>query len=251
MQSCKSFSTMPASGYSALPHSRRASISARAAEEMDMAFESDDEEQQNDTTPLANQYTPSRANVEDASSANSAMTYDFERDYDYPPPGSPPRTSMSELGNSNGIIPSFSTPPRRDPPSQPARPSFFRRAVGALLPQHYARVPTSDSSDTGHEARGSGVENDGVFSNVIAKSSNTAPRRPVGAGNDAGNDDVYVMPEEIQKEAPPVRSFLLIGYITSVLTLNSSHMMLQRQMLFLLTGRQPYTLLRMVLPMTP
>ncbi|KAH8118205.1 hypothetical protein DFH11DRAFT_1572984 [Phellopilus nigrolimitatus] len=186
---------MARDGYNPLPLSHESPSSA-AEEEMEMAFESDDEEQQ-DTIPLTQQHIPQRSvTVELAPNGPEAPAYDFERDYDYPPPGSPPPSAFSTaLGNSNGVIPLPSSVPRRELGRQDPRPSFFRRAVGALLPQHYARVPTSEI-DAAAIARGGGIENDGVFSNVLAK-----PTHPVAAEDGDGN--VQVMPEDAQKDVPP------------------------------------------------
>jgi len=123
--------------------------------------------------------------------------YDFEREFDYvrPPPGSPPRPSAvalpNDFGNSNGLLPSSPV----DAPPTTHRPSFFRRAVGAILPTHYTRLPTTGGL-TPARIVGGGTQNDGVFANVTAK-----PTRPVQARTDDG--DVYVMPEEAQSNAPP------------------------------------------------
>ncbi|KAJ7650372.1 metal homeostatis protein bsd2 [Roridomyces roridus] len=116
--------------------------------------------------------------------------YDFERDYDVPPPGSPPRPSAIALpnnyGNSNGRLPTE--------PVIPTAPStsFFRRAVGAILPTHYSRLPTSAPVGV----VGGGIENDGVFANVMAK-----PQRARTEIDEDGQ--VYTVPEFQQKEAPP------------------------------------------------
>lgn len=107
-------------------------------------------------------------------------TYDFEADpFDYavPPPGSPPGPTTHALpnqyGNTNGIIPTFPViPPSRPEPREGAFASsstFFRRAVGALLPSYYQRVPTGEGY-TG-PVRGGGTNNDGVFANLTAKPS--------------------------------------------------------------------------------
>ncbi len=136
-------------------------MSERAAHEMDAAFESDDDEEEHqESKPLAG-----GLHSEDSEeSRGEAPAYDFEREYDYPPPGSPPAMPSPSggvaAGNSNGIIPSPGSPtttrgfdwtPRTRGPG-----AFFRRAVGVLLPTHYTSVPTSNEP-----ARGSGIENDG------------------------------------------------------------------------------------------
>ncbi|KAI0303704.1 hypothetical protein B0F90DRAFT_1809431 [Multifurca ochricompacta] len=158
---------------------------------MDDAFDSDDDQDNHgETTPLTFHQPrspvsagppPSRDGPQVTSSA-----YDFERDYDYPPPGSPPSLSTFALpnnyGNSNGYLPT--SPLVRSP-----QPSIFRRTFGSLLPQYYQRV--SDS-----RPRGGGTDNDGVFANVTAK-----PTPPVSVTTD--NGDVYMVPEETQQEAPP------------------------------------------------
>jgi hypothetical protein len=182
---------MPAR-YAALPNSR--SPPDADSREMEEAFGSDDEDGSEETTPLTREDSAApQAAVVLATGNSIPGAYDFEREYDVPPPGSPPLPSAmarpNDWGNSNGLIP---TQPIQ--PSAPA-PSFFRRVVGSVLPTHYARVPT----EPGHtRARGGGVENDGVFANVMAKPGRARPVR-------ADDGSVHMVPEEIQKEAPPVR----------------------------------------------
>ena len=185
--------------------------STDADRELDEAFgvENDEDEPLNqerhhslDSTPR-----PAIAHVSQGADASKAGTegpdgvpavYDFERDFDYirPPPGSPPAPSTAavpnDIGNTNGVL---STSPIQ--PSFP-RPSFFRRAMGAILPTHYTRLPTS-ASGAPSAVWGGGIDNDGVFSNVTAKPS--APAR-VGTGD--GN--AFLVPEEEQSVAPPVSS---------------------------------------------
>lgn len=163
-----------------------------ATREMEDAFGDDDDEDEHDShesTPLTRRHAQEPSLI--------SGTYDFERDYDYtqPPPGSPPGPSATALpnnyGNSNGMLPMA-------PVIEPSRgPSFFRRAVGSLLPTHYQRVATEAPTA---RTVGGGVENDGVFANVMAK-----PVR--GARNVRAEDgSVYLAPEETQKEQPPVRN---------------------------------------------
>ncbi|KAJ7719381.1 hypothetical protein B0H16DRAFT_1606875 [Mycena metata] len=132
---------------------RYAPLPSRSAQDADSeladTFGGDDDDD-DEETPLNPQFVNVVAHVPGA--------YDFEREYDCPPPGSPPQV----IGNSNGTIPT-------SPPVIPSAPrsSFFRRAVGAILPTHYARLPGSDPAASG--VRGGGIENDGVFANVTAK----------------------------------------------------------------------------------
>ena len=158
------------SRYAPIPHD----------DELDAAFAGDDDDNHHDFphSPLPSAPLPG--------------AYDFERDYSYdvPPPGSPlhpsDRARPNDYGNSNGRIPTSPIP--RSPP----RPSFIRRAAGVLLPQHYTRVSTSDS----HHPLGGGIENDGVFANVMAKPQ---PQRTVTAEN----GDIYLVPEETLRENLP------------------------------------------------
>ncbi|PCH42490.1 hypothetical protein WOLCODRAFT_120648 [Wolfiporia cocos MD-104 SS10] len=180
---------MPA-GYAPLPNPHSEPEIER---ELEDAF--DDDEQHTESTPLTHGYAPTDTPVYPRAQHidTSTGSYDFEReyDYDYPPPGSPPAPSAfarpNEIGNSNGRLPE--APARPEPP----RPSFFRRAVGALLPQHYARIPTEPATS---RTLGGGTDNDGVFANVMAK-----PVRPVTMTNE--NGEVVMLPEETQVEQPP------------------------------------------------
>lgn len=179
---------MPA-GYAPLPNPRS---EPEAEREMEEAFDSDhgDDEHHTESTPLTQGYIPTERPEPTALTIPGA--YDFERDYDYPPPGSPPSPTAfalpNDIGNTNGQLPSAPVRPQSN------RPSFFRRAVGALLPQHYARIPSGPAVT---RPRGGGIENDGVFANVMAK-----PGRSVAVRD--RNGEVYMVPEEVQNEMPPV-----------------------------------------------
>lgn len=178
---------MPA-GYAPLPNPRSEPDAER---ELEDAF--DDDEQHTESTPLTHGYAPTELHSFAEATAPPG-SYDFERDYDYdfPPPGSPPSPSAlampNDIGNTNGALPSNPVRP------EPTRPSFLRRAVGVLLPQHYARVPTEPN---GALRVGGGTENDGVFANVMAK-----PARNVTVTNE--NGEVIMVPEDTQNELPPV-----------------------------------------------
>ncbi|PSR79016.1 hypothetical protein PHLCEN_2v7203 [Hermanssonia centrifuga] len=184
---------MSSARYAPLPNPR--STIADADREMREAFEldhdDDDEGDHSESTPLSQSYIPSPALRRPPLSV-STPTYDFERDYDYdhPPPGSPPDPAAARpnnYGNSNGNLPSTPVRPNHN------HPSFFRRVVGAVLPQHYQRLPSEVVSS---HAIGGGMNNDGVFANVMAK-----PSRAVEVQD--ANGDIYMVPEEVQGQAPP------------------------------------------------
>ena len=181
---------MASGRYAALPTSHSASTDPNR--EMDDAFDSDHVDDVPQATTFTHRHTESSGPCSNPSSIGP-LTYDFERDYDVPPPGSPPRLSVmaipNNFGNSNGCIPS--EPIRPPIPQQ----SFLRRTIGAILPTHYAPLPSGESSHG--RTLGGGMENDGVFANVMAK-----PSRPRLVR--APNGDVQMVPEETQKEAPPV-----------------------------------------------
>ena len=167
-----------------------ARTSPHAVREMDDAFDDDDGDDR-ESTPLTLFHPQSPVSTAPPTDAPRPNAYDFEREYDYPPPGSPPSPSTSALpnnyGNSNGCLPT--SPVLRSPPR-----SIFRRTLGAFLPQSYYQRVSSDG-----RPRGGGGDNDGVFANVTAK-----PAPPVSVRSDDGN--IYIIPEETQEEAPPVRS---------------------------------------------
>lgn len=177
-------------------YSRLPNPSDDAERELEDAFESDNDDDghsHSERAPLnTNNVVPG--------------AYDFERDYDYPPPGSPPSPSEfalpNNIGNTNGQIPASPVETR-----SPPRPSIFRRVVGAVLPTHYVSVPTQPAPSV----RGGGTENDGVFANVMAKPG----RQQVVRAHD-GN--VHMVPEDIQKEPPPVCFLLLSLTVTRSLT---------------------------------
>ncbi|KAI0267748.1 hypothetical protein BC834DRAFT_57370 [Gloeopeniophorella convolvens] len=173
--------------YAPLPNPR---TSPDAEREMDDAFDDDDRDEHNETTPLTVQHPRSPEPIDSSRQRSDSFAgpgaYDFERDYDYPPPGSPPPPSTvalpNNIGNSNGLLPT-------SPVTRAPRRSFFRRTVGALLPQYYQRIGDG-------RPRGGGTDNDGVFANVTAK-----PVPAVTVHSDSG--DVHMVPEETQNEAPP------------------------------------------------
>lgn len=199
-------STLPMSArYTPLSNPRSAPDAER---ELEDAFDLDDEDEHesnaHESTPLTHntnnvvspQHTGHVRTATQGAAAPYSGAYDFERAYDFPPPGSPPPPSSQALpndyGNSNGLLP---TAPLAIP--KPKR-SLFQRTLGAILPTHYQPVPTQSHS----RPTGGGTENDGVFANVTAKPQ--APR--VIQGEDGLN---YVVPEDSQKETPPVSPTLL------------------------------------------
>jgi len=146
-------------------------------DEMEAAFEQDDEDDEDDEHAESRPLNPS-ASYPSPSPVSRTPTpgiYDFEN-FDYaslPPPGSPPRPSSvalpNSIGNSNGLIPSPSDVRHVDSP----RSGWFRRTARTVLPSSLAQRFHLD-----HEpiptVVGGGTNNDGVFANVTAK-----PSRPV------------------------------------------------------------------------
>ena len=180
------------SGYAPLSNPRSAPDADR---EMEDAFDLDDEHDDDghndhESTPLTHNVREEISSKQDTSALPGV--YDFEREYDFPPPGSPPKPSAralpNDFGNSNGVLP---TAPIAIP--KPKR-SFFRRVVGAVLPNHYQPVSTEERSS---RPTGGGTDNDGVFANVTAK-----PQAPRTIQTEDGN--IHIVPEDNQKELPPV-----------------------------------------------
>ncbi|KAI0375689.1 hypothetical protein BV20DRAFT_933061 [Pilatotrama ljubarskyi] len=130
--------------------------------------------------------------------------YDFENvDFDYirPPPGSPPgpsaRALPNEFGNTNGYVPPLSQL-RTDATSSSSSTrgaGWFRRTAQAVLPSHYVQRFGLAEPERPHGPIGGGTANDGVFANVTAK-----PSRGIRIQE---GDEVFIVPEEVQKEVPP------------------------------------------------
>ena len=188
---------MPA-GYTSLPNPK-SNPEREMADAFDLDEDVDDHHSAHESSPLTHNdiQTPSATgHVFPRESTSVLGAYDFEREYDFPPPGSPPRPSSralpNDFGNSNGLLPIA--------PIQISKPrvSFFRRIIGAILPTHYAKVPTSQVRT---RPTGGGIENDGVFANVTAKPQ---PSRVIHT-EDGG---VYLAPEDAQEQTPPVRRLL-------------------------------------------
>jgi hypothetical protein len=200
------------------------------ARELDEAFNNDDDDDDDDDDDEQLESTPLNHAHNHAAAEPAPGTYDFERDYDYPPPGSPPSPSAfalpNSIGNSNGQLPASPVPQ-----SFP-RPSFFRRALGGILPTYYAPVPATDSS----VRVGGGVENDGVFANVMAKPGRARTVR-------ADNGEVHVVPEDSTREAPPVSIIYLFRYSAKLYRLLSKyrHTRMPKRTPYPLTGKRPST----------
>ena len=146
-------------------------------DEMEAAFEQDDEDDEDDDHAESRPLNPSVSYPSPSPDSRTPTPgiYDFEN-FDYaslPPPGSPPRPSSvalpNSIGNSNGLIPSPSDVRHVDSP----RSGWFRRTARTVLPNSLAQRFHLD-----HEpiptVVGGGTNNDGVFANVTAK-----PSRPV------------------------------------------------------------------------
>ncbi|KAJ3788038.1 hypothetical protein GGU10DRAFT_347142 [Lentinula aff. detonsa] len=189
---------MPAR-YTALPSQEEANF-----RELADAFGPDNEE--DEMAPLQNHHTPqfhddidieASAGPPPATPSVPPGAYDFERDYDVPPPGSP-GPSAHPFSNNIGFLP---TSPIRHTFDRRPRPSFLRRIMGVVLPTHYSQLPTEDSSESvgSRHYIGGGSDNDGVFANVMAKPAPASESRIIRDPN--GN--IHLVPEENQKEPPP------------------------------------------------
>ncbi|KAF8591427.1 hypothetical protein K439DRAFT_1656642 [Ramaria rubella] len=162
--------------------------------ELEASFDTDDDSDvdQNESNALTESHPLNSLDSSPVRATLASTSYNFENlDYDYPPPGSPPRPSSVALpnnviGNSNGYIPQLP-----HIPSRPQRSGWFRRAAGAILPSSLVR----GSANSGRPV-GGGIENDGVFANINAKPG----RGRVVEDSESG---VHVVPEEVQKESPP------------------------------------------------
>ncbi|KAH9077330.1 hypothetical protein EDB83DRAFT_2349480 [Lactarius deliciosus] len=145
-------------------------------DEMEAAFEddNDDDDDHIASRPL------NRAAYSSPPHTPTPGRYDFENfDYaSFPPPGSPPRPSSSALPND--IV--------------HPRPHWFRRSARVILPHALVSRLHLDYEPT-QGVVGGGTNNDGVFANVTAK-----PSRPIQLRN---GDDVHLVPEDTQKDAPP------------------------------------------------
>ena len=197
---------MPSAAYAPLPTQPTQEDADRDLQD---AFGDDDydEEDTLESTRLVNQNHNSGVHGSRPQPIHVPGAYDFERDYDYtmPPPGSPPRPSATALpndyGNTNGLIPSSPVvTPFRSGQSTGRFTTFFRKAVGSVLPTHYQTLPTESPSP---RIVGGGIQNDGVFANVMAK--------PVRAARPVTNDgSVFLAPETVLSQAPPVCPYPLI-----------------------------------------
>ncbi|KAF7355429.1 hypothetical protein MSAN_01459700 [Mycena sanguinolenta] len=179
---------MPSGRYAPLPNPR---TDREVNDEMDAAFGESDDEDDSESSPLNPAVTSPRATHSSTpSSTHVPGAYDFENvDYDYPPPGSPPKPSTralpNEFGNSNGFIPDSSQVDSAVP-----RRGWFSRTAAAILPSHYVQ---RFGIGSGNQVVGN--NNDGVFTNVVASTTTTT------SGND--EDSSYLVPEETRAEAPP------------------------------------------------
>ena len=119
--------------------------------------------------------------------------YNFEYDYP-PPPGSPPQDRAepsNTWGNSNGVVPDFSTPHTLPQRTTGLLSKTWRALTGWKRPQQ--------------RVFGGGTQNDGVFGNISARPvpASAARAQPVSA---AEQDSNLHAPEFASSDAPPVRS---------------------------------------------
>ncbi|CED85252.1 Golgi-associated protein/Nedd4 WW domain-binding protein [Phaffia rhodozyma] len=125
-------------------------------------------------------------------------SYDFDRDYFLPPPGSPPPGAYPENYMPTGPTPLLTTPsyPRPNGSSSSGPSRFFR----SILPTHFVQ---SNHSAAASAPRGS----DGVWANLNAKPE-PEQIRGEGATNSDG-DNTEVMAEFSSKDGPPAYNIAL------------------------------------------
>lgn len=197
-----SIQTAMSARYAPIPNPR---TDLDADNELDAAFDDSDD----DDDQVSDEYRPLNPTSSRPSGDHThSLAYDFNTpvtDWDQPPPGSPPPPTSNALpnsiGNSNGIIPTFT------PITPRAHTSWWRR----FLPSQFAQ-----SSSSGRpRVVGGGTGNDGVFTNVTAKPSASGARvqdgrshhYPIGASLTSplliAGDSIYIVPEESSSTAPP------------------------------------------------
>lgn len=185
--------------YAPIPNPR---TEADTNSELDAAFDDSDDEGIDESQPLHHPMLSSelnRSRRNDHLEEQSALTYDFDspiRDYDQPPPGSPPPSIAfalpNSIGNTNGVVP-MSTPSNIPRPP----PSWWKRTAVALLPNYFvSRFKLDDAPHGSRHAMGGGIGNDGVFNNITAKPSTSGVRVQDG-------DNIYIVPEESSAIPPP------------------------------------------------
>lgn len=194
---------MSSARYAPIPSANETSNAAER--EMEDAFDGSDDEDnvEPETQPMISR--PNPPNVTTPGHNSRGSVYNF--DYDFPPPGSPPSPTARALPNnifqnSNGYIPDDPVIPRFP------RQNWFSRTLGQIWPRQ-----TAGNVNAPRHVVGNGLNNDGVFANVVAK-----PKIPVQTSNRAeeGTSNVHIVPEFEDKDAPPV----MLSFFKSIINTN-------------------------------
>lgn len=155
--------SMSSRGYAPLPNNPN--VDDTVNDELEAAFDDSDDEDTSELHPLnPNRALPTHTPIP---SPHVQGTYNFDADYDYPPPGSPPRRDLAlpnDHGNTNGIT-TFTV----DSSAQAQRKGWFGRTAAAVLPTHYVQRLGLGPRPIPTGAVGGGHNMDGVFANVTAK----------------------------------------------------------------------------------
>lgn len=174
--------------------------------ELNRAFENsdddDDGDHDHDHTPLLPRPIVTQRSPPPAPTPRTAFQprtidgrYNFE--YDFPPPGSPPRefAGPNHWGNTNGVV--VSGPINYDPESSNG---WLSRAWTTL----------TGARNRGREIPahpiGSGISNDGVFSNLSSRPTVARPTDSTSTNAQAGTaepDSIFHAPEVAPEDAPP------------------------------------------------
>jgi hypothetical protein len=171
-------------------------------QELNRAFNVEDDEDENapDHTPLLARGQPSPGQARTPQTASHQRTIDgrYNFEYDFPPPGSPPRelAGPNHWGNSNGVV--VPGPVQYDPNSN--RRNWISRTWATLTGR-----AGRETQPVGHSI-GGGTSNDGVFFNLSSRPTRPTITEPPAATSQTPPVDpesIFHAPEIAREDAPP------------------------------------------------
>jgi hypothetical protein len=169
-------------------------------QELNRAFNVSDDEDENapDHTPLLarGQRSPGHTGTPQTASHRRTTDGRYNFEYDFPPPGSPPRefAGPNHWGNTNGIV--VSQPVNYDPNSNR---SWISRTWATLTGR------AGRGTQAVAHSIGGGTRNDGVFFNLSSRPTINRPEVPAATSQTppADPDSVFHAPEIAREDAPP------------------------------------------------